>query len=350
MIRQPTTDNITVILGAILADQGPLDVGLRWWPMTMAHLQDQRRIDVVAKLGGSVGLSVAHVHRREDGIERFELAHAACVRTDAVLTLNYSPWMEYWGQKDARGWNGQAAKEIEAMAVAFKFCRDLLWAANEKADADVRVDTVFLNQEILRADLDENGKPDPFGAGVQDEQAMALRLKNNIAWQIVKEHFPEATTVYSGQLTSSHHVDGERTDGVAHTELYIANQLTGMELQFRRLLDAVDDEHVENPRANWPSIMPFIGIGGHYRHGWATKPGWTDEEPYMPGLTWEFAQQAMHKWHRDNQGGGPDYKRATLFGIWPTRNDLKWWTHFIALVAGAHNLKEFENDWPKIPV
>jgi hypothetical protein len=346
-----TEDNLDDVLADIANTYGQLPGGreLRWCGMTKSLYRNQRRLDAVGTITRSLGISAHDIHTRSDGVERFELAHASCARTGAVLTLNHSPWMRHWGTKDARGWDSRATQEVDAMDGSFLMVQNLLDKANRRAKADVRIDMAFLNSELARADLNKDGTPDPFGEGVQDDQASALRMKNDLAYEICKYHFPTATVVHSGQLTGSHHVPGERTDGVAHTQLYVANQAMGMRLQYQRLLDAADNSG-ELGYGPWHTIMPWIGVGGFNHHGWGVKAGWRDDIPFAPALTWVFANDAMSTHRLEKPQGRPDYSRVKIWGSWPQRDTLKYWTHFIALACGAHGLDRFEENWPEVPV
>jgi hypothetical protein len=362
----PTEANITEILRSFppLLD----GIKLRWWPWPKGWFDDTARADALATIGRSVGLSVAHILTLPDGDERFAIAHECCVRTRTSLTLNYSPWHYFWKRQESRGWDSDAIAEVDQAVAAFDKIVNLLNAANarsaKKSDYEVPVDVVFLDQEILRADLDANGKPDPFGAGPQKDQEDALREKNDIIYRIAKERFPSAPINYHGQLGSGHHTRGELSDHYADTEFYDMHSYGTTNFACKDLLRRADLDVVASMsgEANWLGcteatdlvVMPYLGIGGHYRHGYGHANGFTADsdgvQPYEPGITWEIARHAMYPYFRAKASGRADWGRITEFGIWPTRNGMQYWKNLICLFAGAHNIEDFEADWPKIAI
>ncbi|MEE8465302.1 MAG: hypothetical protein V3S68_02425, partial [Dehalococcoidia bacterium] len=125
------------------------------WPWDKRLLANTPLAHQVARISGSVGLSISYAKQ-----EQVDQAVAICRATGAKLTLQYSPWMHDYEDahgKDARFWDDAFTAEVElmtgkAMAMMLMLGSDI--------DLAKRCE---LDQEAIRDDLDEDSKPDPAG-------------------------------------------------------------------------------------------------------------------------------------------------------------------------------------------
>jgi len=338
VVPRPTEENITEILSELPQVAG--GVLLCHWPWVKALLVDSTRAQQVARISGTVGVSARHVADLADGAERLRLACEACATTRAHLTVNYSPWHQR-GLTESRGWDQAATDEVSDARRCFGVVRQGLEEFNSTSAKEVLVDHVFLDQEILRADLDEDGKPDPAG-GQREDQAAAMRLKNDIIWDVVSATLGGSPAMsYHGQLWG-HHAPGERTQGWADIECYNGRDYAAQRGTYARLTAAIDAANISPPPPRWRP-MPYIGLAGYYDAGPRTPAAWV-ETPSAVAQTWRLGQRALHPYFRakytDDRWGD-----SLRFGIWPSRNTLSWWAHYIALIAGAGILGDSEDGW-----
>jgi len=314
------------------------------WPWTKELHEKPELAHEVARISGSVGCSATW----DDTKEEVDRAVSVAKSTGAAISLQYSPYHRYYAKQDARFWGeGFKAAVDDAQMVATRF-KTLFDQAKVDLDApDVKVQIVELDQELLRSDIDDaTGKPEPFVLGQQTDQLHAVAAKNDIIYRIFKTAFPESDIVWHGfNGHGNYHSPTQLNDGWGVTELY-QNESGPSLLKF-----AITDFVADGEAHGIHKFMPAVSLGGFYDVSVALPhPGYVRDKPYPVKFSWHKGRSINHPYFAQElfeDRYGPTWKIEKLYW-WPSPfapTHVGYGHHFVAYVAGAHNIKKSENDW-----
>ncbi len=308
------------------------------WPWSKAMLRDAPLALQVARISGSVGLTVSYATQ-----EQVDLAVALCRAAEVRISLQYSPWMHDYEDAhggDPRHWGEAHAAEVELMEEKVGELVAMLGINS------VLVGVFELDQENLRSDYNEFGRPDPEG-GQRPDQLAAVQVKNDIAYMIVKRAFPDAEIVWHGMghAIDTHHSPLQKHDGYAGAELY-QNQ-GGPQLYKSMVTKFVE---VAEGRG-FEKFLPATSLAGFYDVSVSLPhPGYVRDAPYPVRYSWHKGRSTNHPYfasERFEHRFGPTWKIDQLYW-WPApfaASHIGYAEHFIAYVAGAHNMKASEGNW-----
>ena len=323
MLPKPV-DETTILLALKMLD--PLPIQHKQWPWSGATRASLRGIEY-ARIFGGIGLK-AKWARDNPGV--MEQTHRIAVAAGVPIQISHSPWHAFWAQEDARGWDKRADQERDDLSSALEFVSNDLARLNEDTGAAVIIDHIFCDQEILRADLNDAGAPDPAG-GQRPDQAEALRHKNAISYELCKDTFPDATYSAHGQMWG-HHTTGEPHDGIADIELYTPNQVIAMRENAGGLVRATAAWNAANDDEMTASML-WVAQGGFYDFGVDPRSAGFVYKPYPVKYDHWIGRESLNPFFtKDDPNWGPHLLRGT----WPSPDKKpNWVQHFIAYAAGA---------------
>lgn len=329
------------------------------WPWENAALT-HADAGQLARIIGSVGLDIYYATETKTR-DTMEL----CRDYGAKMVLKYAPWHSIWASKNAVGHGMKFAQELQQAADLLEAQRGWIDSINLEAEFvgnEVEPEYFWINQEILRADLDEDGNADPDG-GVRADQKAALLEKNNMIYDIVKddEFFPDITLMMHAFPIGPYWAKTEKNDGYAMTEFYSNNDRAARKYKV--------DEHVElAAQYSLSKVIPVMAFGGYYDTGIVTGTPYysgyvrSDEVGGLGGdlaypvrRSWECGRYFWYDYFR-NQTKTSISSRAnygktyglTHGALWPAPFEAAsdgYPHHFIAYCWGAQNHKLSENDW-----
>lgn len=312
------------------------------WPWSKELYENTDLAVQVARVSGSVGCSAKWDDTQAEVDRAVSVANAAGVD----VCLQYSPYHEHYAQRDARFWGDKfRAAVADAQLVAVRF-RSLFDQAKLNVGApNVQVSCVYFDQELLRSDINENGSPDPLG-GQRQDQLVAVAAKNDIVYRIFREQYPEPDFLWHAFTGHGvYHSPEQLNDGWGNTELYL-NQGGPEQLRYQMLDFARDcKEH------GIEKLCPAVSVGGYYDVSVAAPhPGYVRDKAYPVKYSWHKGRNINHPYFASEQFAdrfGPTWKIQKLFW-WPSPfapSHVGYGEHFIAYLAGAHNVKVSEDSW-----
>ncbi len=310
------------------------------WPWQSYQYSNPELAHEIARITHSIGMSI----KWDATPQRVERAFALAEATGAKIAIQYSPFHEFYAKQDARFWGEAFALEIDTMEQRFTVMANLL-AAAKLAHPGVELSALEIDQEMLRSDIGPDGKPDPFGIGQQADQLAAVQAKNDIVYRACKRHFPGVDVIWHGfGEDSTYHANGQLNDGYAVAEFYNTRQ---QDLFKPKMFELVRSGEA----IGCDKFMPAISIGGFYDVAVSgPHPGYVRNVPYPVRYSHRMGRNLFHAYfasERFEERFGPTWRVERPF-LWPapfSPTHIGYGRHFVAMVAGAHNIKKSENGW-----
>lgn len=324
LLPKPTDEEAVL---ACLMQLGRLPIDHHQWGWTKAIITS-KRAPHYARIYGGVGCRADWLR---DHPEQFEAVYLVARDQNVPIHVNHSPWHKHWAQADPRGWDARADQERDDLRTAIEFVRNETERLNRLNKVEVRVSSVFCDQEILYANLNDAG--DGPAKEEQPDQAEAMRHKNAITYEICKDVFPDANYVAHGQLRS-HHTTNEPHDGIADTELYMPNHPYAQRWAADTLATAIAKRNAQNPGEISHSML-FVAQGGFYDFGVDPRVAGFKYAAYPVKYDHYIGRESLHPYFLARR---PEWNAHDMRGTWPSpKEGLAWVTHLIAYASGAMN-------------
>lgn len=337
MLRYPDPAKPKQMLDT-LAEQAVMPYRHYYWPDTRIDAELEAELREVSRICQSTSLS-AQWSKAEDADRAID--HIEYGGDGVKLSIQCSPWHYHEnppGKHDPRGWGQWATADLSRQRGYYENILRLL-------DGRAEVRHVYLDQERLRHRLYK------YQWAERPDVQRALIEKNNAALDLVREYFPGAAIQwFDNGPNSPWHVWGEESlTWPVSGSLYNINELSGMFAQANEMHEDCSPPWDDPP--NGPHWVANIGLGGFYERGVPTASlGWHGL-PYKVAHDWTLGRALWVDYYRNN----PDkYCDASLLKhgyFWPTPmskrcgnigETSRWLYHFLAYVAGSHNLQESE--------